>query len=240
MISLTAFLLLILAAADVTLDQIQTLAKVYLRDSAEVPMNVEVTTVVMDAKGKLTHRSHLTETTVFRGYSQGTGSFSMRANKQGLTPFGRWEAMSGEVAAFMSGAILFKKGNPVIEIRQSSEPGKPVAILVSDSECSPLDSNPRFVFPLHLCGTTEIALTAGPNGDLAVQHAKFDSKGVPARVKVPHMGETELRGYHYDVDFQLKTLPGEAKPYLWPLKTVVSATTDTGTVTVTNQYSAKR
>jgi hypothetical protein len=49
-----------------------------------------------------------------------------------------------------------------------------------------------------------------------------------------------LKSFHYGVDFQLRTLPGEAKPYLWPLEAVVVATSDKGTVTITNKYSPKK
>jgi hypothetical protein len=231
---IVALLLTSWSAADVTIEQIKDLTKVYLRDSTEVPMSVDVTTIVTDPNGKVTHKGHLVEATTFKGYNQGAGSFSVRATKQGLTPFGRWEAMSGEFAAFMSGTVLFRKDNPQTELKQPA-----VAVVVHDANCSALDANPNFVFPRHLCGTTEITFASGPQGDLVMQHATFDSKGSPARVKVAHLGIVELRSYHYDVDFQLKTLPGEAKPYLWPLKTVVTATSDKGTVTVTNLYSAK-
>ncbi len=235
---IVALLVTALSAADVTLEQIKALTKVYLRDSTEVPMNVDITTVeVTDTKEpKVTHNSHLTETTVFKGYNQGSGSFAVRATKQGLTPFGRYEAFSGEFAAFLSGTILFRKDNPETEIKS----GEPVSIVVRDKNCSALDANPNFVFPRKVCGTTEVTFASVPQGDLAIQHATFDSKGAPAHVKVAHLGMVEVRAYHYDVDFQLKTLPGEAKPYLWPLKTVVTATSDKGTVTVTNLYGAKQ
>jgi hypothetical protein len=89
-----AVLLVLFAGTEVTLDQIKTLAKVYLRDSAEVPMNVDVTTVVKDMAGKMKHQSHLTASMVFRGYSLQSGKFSVQATKSGLTPFGLQDSLS--------------------------------------------------------------------------------------------------------------------------------------------------
>jgi hypothetical protein len=233
-------LLTVLGAEDVTLDQITGLAKVYLRDSAEVPMAVDVTTLVTDPSGKVKHKGHLTASMVFRGYSFQLGTFSARANKQGLTPFGLRDSLSGDLAAFFGGSLLFAKDGPRPQIRQSDGPGKRLVVVVQNANCPALELNSKFLFPQHPCGVTEIALTSGAGGDLAFQHVGFESVGAAATTKVPHLGDAQLKTFRYGVDFQLKTLPGEAKPYLWPLKTVVTAITDKGTVTITNLYSAKR
>ena len=44
-------------STDVSLDRLSKAAKVYFRDTAELPMNIAVTTVVTDAAGKLKRQS---------------------------------------------------------------------------------------------------------------------------------------------------------------------------------------
>jgi hypothetical protein len=224
--------LLLLTFEDVTLDQIQALAKVYLRDSAEVPMNVDVTTVVTDSTGKVKHRGHLTAGMVFHGYNIGSGKFSLYANKGGLTPFGLGHSLSGGLATFFAGSAIFDK-EAVIEIHQAAD--KSVTVIAKRPNCPALDWIPKYSFPQHPCGTTEITL-----GDLTIRHVSFTSTGSSGPANVAHLGPAQINAFQFSVDFQVKFLPGEDKPYLWPLETVVSATTDKGTLTITSRYSARR
>jgi hypothetical protein len=119
-----AVLMALFSDAEVTLDQIKALAKVYLRDSAEVPMTVEVTTLVTDMRGKVKHQAHLTASMVFRGYSLQSGKFSVQATKNGLTPFGLQDSLGGDLAAFLGGTLLFGRDDAKIELRQAAEAGK--------------------------------------------------------------------------------------------------------------------
>jgi hypothetical protein len=229
-----------LFSANVTLDQIKTSARVYLRDSAEVPMSVDVTTVVTDPGGKVKHRGHLTAGMVFKGYNLKEGKFSLDATKGGLTPFGLMDSLSGDMATFFGGSTLFWAEDSTFDVQQSGGPGRPVIVMVRKANCPAMELSPKYMFPRHPCGAMQVALTAGDGGDLAIQHVGFDSTGGPAEAKIAHLGTAQLQAFHFGVEFQLKFLPGEAKPYLWPLKTVVTATTDKGNVTITNLYSAKR
>lgn len=229
--------LLLLTFEDVTLDQIQALAKVYLRDSAEVPMSVDVTTVVTDPGGKVKHRGHFTAGMVFSGYNLGSGNFSIRATKGGLTPFGLRDSLSGDLATFFAGSAIFEK-EAGIEIHQASD--KSVTVIAKRANCPALDWLPKFSFPQHPCGTTEIAMAQGETGDLAIRHVSFKSTGSAGPANVAHLGPAHINAFQFGVDFQLKFLPGEAKPYLWPLETVVSTITDKGMLTITSRYSPKR
>jgi hypothetical protein len=234
-----AILLALSPDTEITLDQIKALTKVYLRDSAEVPLNVAVTTVVTDVSGKQKHQGHLTASMIFRGYSLQSGKFSVQATKGGLTPFGLQDSLGGDLAAFLGGTLLFRKDQANIELKQATETGKPLIVIVRQQNCPALESMPKMLVQPHPCGIAEITVVSGEGGELAFQHVHFESTGRPASAKVTHWGDVQLKSFRYDVDFQLKILPGEAKPYLWPLKTVVSATSDKGTITITNQYSAK-
>ena len=82
MTCLLVIALALFSGAEVTLDQIKALAKVYLRDSAEVPLSVDVTTVVTDPDGNVKHRGHVTASMVFRGYNLESRKFSVQAKKR--------------------------------------------------------------------------------------------------------------------------------------------------------------
>ena len=231
-------LLVLLSAGEATLDQITALAKVYLRDSAEVPMNVAVTVMVKDRAGKIKHQNQLSTSMVFRGYSLNTGKFSIVATKNGMTPLGLHDSLPGDLAAFVAATRLFKLGDAQVEILQPEQ--NHATVFVRDGKCPALELMKKEMFVLHPCGNAEFTLTARSGGELALQNVSFDSTGSAVVTKVAHLGEVNLKSFHYGVDFQLRTLPGEAKPYLWPLEAVVVATSDKGTVTITNKYSPKK
>jgi hypothetical protein len=232
-----AAVLLLLPFDDITIDKIRALAKIYLRDSAEVPMSVDVTTVVTDPAGKVKHRSHFTEGMVFHGYNLASGNFSIRATKGGLTPFGLRDGLSGDLATFFGGSAVFDK-EAAIQIHQAT--GQPVAVIVKHANCPAIDWIPKYSFPQHPCGAMEVTLARDERGEPAIQHVTFNSTGSPGTANIAHLGMAQIKAFQFGVDFQLKFLPGEDKPYLWPLTTVVSASTDKGTVTITNRYGAKR
>jgi hypothetical protein len=71
------------------------------------------------------------------------------------------------------------------------------------------------------------------------QRFTFDSAGAPVHATVPHLGGAQIFSFHTVVEFQLKSLPNEPNPYLWPLESTVIAITDKGKLTITNRYSPK-
>jgi hypothetical protein len=50
----------------------------------------------------------------------------------------------------------------------------------------------------------------------------------------------QVLAFHAEVEFQDVVLPGDSKPYLWPLEAVTSVTTNKGKVTISNRYSPKK
>jgi hypothetical protein len=243
-----AFLVILLccrhraSGADLTLDRITALAKIYFRDSAEVPMSVAVTTVVTDAAGKERHRGQSTVSMVFHGYNQQSGKFSLHANSGFFNTGALRDSLSGDLAAFFAGLYLVPKKDSTrsIEIRQPAEAGKPVLVVVKDGECPALELLARWLFPPHPCGTAQFSLTAEGNGDPMFQRFSFESSGRPAAAKIAYLGDVQLQSFHAAVDFQKGFLPGDPKPFLWPLQAVTAAITSKGTVTITNRYSPKK
>ena len=219
-------------ADDLTLDRLTALAKTYFRDSAEIPMTVAITAIATDNNGKVKHQSQTTAGMVFRGYNLESGKFSLRANASMMHPGALGDSLPGDLAAFMAGGILLRKKDSAIEIT-------PGLVVLKDKECSALELMPRWFFPAHPCGAAQLILTSTPTGDPMFQRFSFDSLGAPASANGPHLGSVQLLSYHTTVEFQLKKIPNEAKPYLWPLETVVTALTNKGKLTMTNRYSPK-
>ena len=220
-------------AEELTLERVTALAKVYFRDSAEVPMSVDVTTLVTNEGGKTIHRAHLTVGMVFNGYNQQSGKFSFRANSGIFSTGALHDSLSGDFAAFFAGGLITKP----IPTRSLAIEQESVSLV--DKSCPALQIVKGAAFPAHLCGTGHFHVSNAPNGELMFQSFTFDTSGAPAMAKVPHLGDVQIQGFHAAVFFQQGMLPGDAKPYLLPEKTVTSLKTDKGTVTVINLYRPK-
>ena len=208
-------------ADDLTLGRLTALAKIYFRDSAEIPMTVAITTVVTDNNGKVKHQSQTTAGMVFRGYNLESRKFTVRATASMMHRGALGDSLPGDAAAFVAGGFLLGKRDSPIEIT-------PGLVTRKDKECPALEMMPRWFVPAHECGTMQLTLTSTPTGDPMFQRFSFDSLGAPASASVPHLGSVQLLSYHTTVEFQLKSMPNEAKPYLWPLETVVTGLTNKG------------
>lgn len=222
------------AADEMDFDRVKALAISFFRDSTEVPMNVEVTTVVTDPSGKVKHRGQGTAGMIFNGYNQGSHKFSLRANAGMMSAGVMRDSVSGDLAAFFAGGLIQKDdAGRTVEIR------RPDLVIVRDKDCPELALMQRWMFPDHPCGTAEFTVGRNAGGNLAIQRFTFDSGGAPGAAKVEYLGEIQVTGFRALVEFQEKLLPGDAKPYLWPLMAETSVTTSKGKVTITNRYSAK-
>ena len=224
------------AGADLTPDRVVVLAKIYFRDSAEVPLKVSVTTVVTDRAGKVKERHQSAVTMIFHGYNLQTGSFSLRSNSGWFNTGALRDSLGGDLTAFISAAYLM----PSKEVDRKLEisPDKPV-VTVYDVNCPALSLSPRWLFPKATCGAARFTLAPALD-DWEFQHFEFASSGPAAPAKIKYLGNVQLMAFHATVDFQANFLPGDPKPFLWPKMVVTTLTTDKGSVSVTNHYSAKR
>jgi hypothetical protein len=228
-------------ADEVNLDQIRALATNYFRDSTEIPMSVDVTTLVTDAGGKAKHQSRATAGMVFNGYNKGAGKFSLRANAGVMSAGAMRDSVSGDLAAFFAGGLISKKDPAhTLAIRQPAKPGEPIVVVVTEGDCPPLELMPRWMFPQHPCGSARFTVNAGSHGGLTFQSFRFDSSGPPGAAKVAYLGDVQVQAFHAEVEFQEGVLPGDRNPYLWPLAAVTSVTTNKGKVTIGNRYSPKK
>jgi hypothetical protein len=225
-------------ATEVNLGRITALAKAYFRDSAEVPMDVAVTTVVTDRAGKPKRKAQSAVRMVFHGYNQQSHRFSLDGNSGMFNAWALRDSMSGNMAAFVAALLLApgKDATEHLEIHQPAQPGQPILVTNHPGPCPPFELN-RYLFPRKPCGAEQFGLTVKPSNDLAFQHYSFDSAGLPAAAKVPYFDDVHILAFHTDVEFQEGSLPGDPAPFLWPKQTVVLVTTDKGEISIANRYS---
>jgi hypothetical protein len=221
--------------------RVTALAKMYFRDSAELPMDVAVTTVVTDARGKLKRRSQSSVRFVFRGYNQEAGKFSFRSNSGWFNTRALRESLSGDLAVFAAAMRLApaKDWSPHLEIQQPAQPGEPFLVSAKDGECPEFKLLRNWVFPEKLCISAQFRLAGDPANDLVFQHFSFDVTNLPATAKVADFGDVQVLSFHSEGDFQKASLPGEAQPYLLPKQVVTSVATSKGKMVITNQYAPR-
>jgi hypothetical protein len=217
------------------------LAKKYFRDSAELPMNVDVTTVITDAKGKTKRRTHSTVLFVFKGYNQEAGKFTFYGRSGWFNTAALRDSLTGHFSAYLAATYLApKKGEPHrLEIHQPSHSGEPFLVTAHDSPCSDLVLHERFLFPKQACGSAEFRLRPDSTDFAVFQHFSLDLGHVPARSKVPYLGDVQITSFQAEEDFQKAFLPGDPQPFLLPEKVVTTIATDRGQIVITNLYAPK-
>jgi hypothetical protein len=219
--------------------EVIALAKVYFRDSAEVPMDVAVTSVVTDRAGK-SKRRESTVQMVFSGYSLEAGRFRLNGNSGLFNTGALRDSMSGNMASFVAPLFITpgKDRIPEFDIQEPAEAGQPVVVKNRPSECPAFVLMPpgRYLYPQKTCGDQQITIV-NASGGWIFSHYRFESGGVPVMATVPYLGAVKIRSFRSEVDFHAGTLPGDPKPFLWPSQAVTVVTADKGTITLTNRYS---
>jgi hypothetical protein len=231
------------SAQELTLDRVMVLAKKYFRDSAELPMDVAVTTVVTDAKGKQKRNLRSTVLLVFKGYNQETGRFSFQGRSGWFNTGALRDSLSGDFAAFIAATYLApKKDEPPphhLEVRQPANPGEPYVITGHEPECPKFELIERRLFPKHTCGSVEFRLIREGSDDLMFQHFSLDNGSLPAPAKTVYFGDAQVTSFRFEVDFQKTLLPGDPVPFLLPKQTVTTIATDKGKIVITNVYTPR-
>lgn len=105
------------AAADLPdRAQITALSKTFLRDSAELPMDVRVRTMVIDAKGKTKRDAQSKVEFIFRGYNAGTEKYSFRSTAGFMSLRILHDSVAGNFAAINAFSRLTPHGTDPSEV----------------------------------------------------------------------------------------------------------------------------
>jgi len=221
--------------------QATALFKMFLRDSAELPMDVAVTTVVTDAAGRQKRHVQGTIRLLFHGYSQQRERFSFHASAGLMYRRLLNDSMAAELATFKAFAVVSpgKDGAPKVQIVQQG--GDLVAR--NADECREQEMHTHGLYlsrGLYLqkdCSRAEFLLGRDAAGALEIRRYRLDVMNLPASVKLAYLGQVEVRQYMTEGDVQKVYLPGDPKPFLAPKHLVLTIETDKGRVVVTGDHT---
>jgi hypothetical protein len=214
-------------------EQITALSKTFLRDSAELPMDVAVTAVVTDAAGKQKRNAHSTVRFVFHGYNGETGRWNFRSNSGMFSMRILNESVGGSFAFIDAFARLTpQKDNPPLEVDGFSARTGP-------GDCKQFRMSKRFPYPEDFCYTTEYRLARDASGDLAIERFALDIHGLPAQATVPYLGDVRVLKIHSDGEVQQARMPDDPRPFLIPKRVTTTLETDRGKIVVTNTYTLR-
>jgi hypothetical protein len=220
------------AGAQITRERLSASALIYFRDMAELPMDVDVHTVVQDPAGKTTKIVDAQVRLIFKGYriSKEGFSFSFHSNSGWFSAGSLNDSMAGDLGAQFAAGLL---GNARPEDNFVADGGK---VTITDKSCDSFSLDKSRPIPRFFCGSTEYRIGSEPDGNLGIEHFSMTLGRLPVRVKLNRLGPVELRSYKIGGDYQKRYLPGDPKPFLIPNVIVVEALADKGRLTVTNRY----
>ncbi|HET9792659.1 MAG TPA: hypothetical protein VFR08_15285 [Candidatus Angelobacter sp.] len=231
------------AAVGVSRGQLVKAAKLYFRDTAELPM-VQVTTVtVTGAAGKIRKPINITGEYLFHGYSKNKNA----ANATFRTKVSMWTALRGSKTAktpmngifftMMPGLQIYSETDDYAFQDDAGPQEAPKLKLLPVKPCpvfSVMQISESYL-PEHPCGEMGFDL----DKDSKLQKFTFESAGLPAQLELHPFGKCTLLRYHAEVTFQSVTLLDEKTPFLVPAQVTTTVETSKGTVVLVSEYRPK-
>lgn len=232
------------ASPVVTMDDLQTAAHRYFRDTAELPMVQTTTFSVTDHSGRTRKPKTITTTYVFHGYSKASQTANATFNgHESLWAMLRGSktmkvSMNGAMWTIIPGIRLYGDAYSMQIDQSANSNGSITAQFTPIKPCPPfaMTKFSQYYLPDHSCGPGEFQL----GNDLTFQKFSSDIPGLPAPVKLDPFGQCTLRSYHADVTFQSVNLPGESDPFLVPKQATATLETDKGTIVISSSYQPKQ
>jgi hypothetical protein len=229
--------------AALTLAQLATAARAYLRDSAEFPLKMQLSMVAKDSSGRTIKSDHAAGTYDFHGYNPSSENASGNArlisglfhSAKSLIP----TFMNGFLASVLPSSILSKKDadNYSLEPAENSPSSQLVIARVRNLQCAEFKWSNQKTFPENFCGASQFALQ---KDDLSLQHFSFEAGGLPLRTEVKPFGRCEVLHYRAEVEFQKVKLPDDPKPFVVPKHVEVTVETDKGKLIMISDFAPRK
>jgi hypothetical protein len=228
------------AAADLPdRGQITALSKTFLRDSAELPMDVLVKTVVTDATGKKKRDAQSKVQFVFRGYNAATEKYSFRSTAGFMSMRILHDSLAGNFAAINAFSRLTPHDSNSADL--TIEPAGPDGSFIVRSkpaaDCHGFTMSAKFLYGENYCYATVFRVARDAAGKLAIQGFAVDIEQFPAPGKVRYLGDVQVRKIHSDGEVQAARMGDDPRPFLIPKRVTTTIETDKGAIVVTNDYS---
>lgn len=223
-------------ANELTLGQVAKASKVYFRDSAELPLLMNVEMTITDQSGRI--RKHKTGKVNYD--FQGYNSRSERAhlNLKGSRAVLK-AAASISISSLAPAILLGPEAEQSFTFR-TLEPRSPDLVLANMAPvpaCDPFEWWADFYTSKSLCGSFEIQLQ---KNDLELKHVTFHASGLPASAVVDVLGPVTILRFHSEADFQKVLIAGDPKPFLVPRLVTVTVDTDKGKIVMSSEYVLRK
>jgi hypothetical protein len=229
------------AATSVDRAKIAALSQMLLRDSAELPLDVAVTTVLTDPAGKEKRRSQSSAHLLFHGYNREADRFSFVANSGWFASGALRDSLSGDYAVFEAFSRFAPKmdGGTAFETRQQQRPGQALLVSAPGPDCHDFSMGEGVLYPHKHCSSVEFRVGSDSTGSPTVEGFSLEILNLPAPAKIPYLGAVQIRGIHAEGDIQKSHLPNDPQPFFIPRRVTTSIVTDKGTIALTNAYTLK-
>lgn len=213
-------------------EQIAQAAKAYLRDSAEFPLDVQLSVETLSSDGSNVKREKATGQYEFHGYSARAGHSSGTIR---ITSSGLFHPGTGIKAVGLNTFTALVLPSDIVTVAESQsgllliDPEHSGRIFVAripmTADCKQFGWSSESTAPNEICGESEIAIRTR---DLSPQRFSFNAGGLPVRTVVKPFGRCLLLRYTASIEFQKVTVAGDAAPFVIPKDVQVTIETDKG------------
>lgn len=221
---------------ELTLGQVAKASKIYFRDSAELPLRMNVEMTITDQFGHI--RKHKTGKVDydFHGYNSRSGDahWNLKGSRAVL------KAALGISNSSLSSATLLSPEAEKLYAFKTSESGNSDMILANMSPlfvCNPFEWSAEMYTAKSLCGSFEIQLQ---RNNFELKHVTFNASGLPASAVVDVFGPVTISRFRSEADFQKVLLAGDPKPFLVPKLITVTVDTDKGKIMMSSGYALRQ
>jgi hypothetical protein len=221
------------------LSQVTALSKTFLRDSAELPMDVAVQTKATDAKGKKKRDAHSRVQFLFKGYNGAAQRYSFQASSglMGLRILHDSSAPNFAVINAFTGLAPHGADPADVIIEPGAADGAFTIRSKPSTDCKDFQMEASSMYPRRYCYSVLFHVTAGEDGKLSVQDFAVDINKLPAPGNVRYLGAAQVRKIHSEGQVQEARLGNDPQPFLIPKHVETTFETDKGTVVVTSDYT---
>lgn len=217
-------------------------AKIYFRDTTELPMTQNTTFTVTDASGHAREVKHQATNYLFNGYNKNrkTASGKLGGKESFWAMLGGSKMIKASINSvfwsMMPGVWIYAEPAEYTFEAQDQRDGMVSAKLTPVKPCSPLtmQKNPDIYLPDEVCGLGLFEL----HDDLSLQKFVFDASGLPVVLKMASLGKGTLQRYHAEIEFQRVMLPGDKEPFLVPKQVTATLETNKGNIVISSMYEA--
>lgn len=218
-------------------EKITALSKVVLRDAAELPMEVAVTTVVTDAAGREKRHGQSSIRFVFHGYNQQAQRFTFDSRSGWFNTGALRDSQSGNFAVFEALSLLAPKNDSKEEF-EIQWAGRELTIRRAVSrDCHGFTMRDGVLYPQEYCPSVEVRASSEAAGVLTLERFALDVGNLPGAGKIGYLGAVEVRRFHAEGELQKAYLRGDPQPFYIPKRVVTTIGTDRGNVVLTNVYT---